>query len=121
MRWVASGGPPTPATVFTRPAKPQLRSPECRRVEWGRDSSPASPKNRGNIKVSGLPGQAPQSPIQWLAGVRVRHAQELLETTDYTVDRIAAQAGFPSVSNFRAQFAQTVGVNAGGYRRTFRG
>ncbi|MGW1680180.1 GlxA family transcriptional regulator [Saccharopolyspora sp. NPDC002376] len=61
-----------------------------------------------------------QSPIQWLAGVRIRHAQELLEITDYTIDRIAAQAGFPSPSNFRAQFTQTVGVNPGAYRTTFR-
>ncbi|MFT4127364.1 MAG: helix-turn-helix domain-containing protein [Gordonia sp. (in: high G+C Gram-positive bacteria)] len=61
-----------------------------------------------------------QSPIQWLTGVRLRHAQELLETTDYTIDRIAAQVGFPSPSNFRAQFAQTVGVNPAAYRKTFR-
>ncbi|MDI5982754.1 GlxA family transcriptional regulator, partial [Amycolatopsis magusensis] len=61
-----------------------------------------------------------QSPIQWLTGVRVRHAQELLEITDHTVDRIAAQVGFPSPSNFRTQFAQTVGVNPGAYRKTFR-
>jgi len=61
-----------------------------------------------------------QSPIQWLAGVRIRHAQELLETTDHTVDRIAAQTGFPTTSNFRSQFAATVGVTPGAYRRTFR-
>ncbi|KIH99562.1 AraC family transcriptional regulator [Streptomonospora alba] len=61
-----------------------------------------------------------QSPVQWLAGVRIRHAQELLETTDHTVDRIAAQTGFSSASNFRAQFTQTVGVTPSGYRKTFR-
>lgn len=61
-----------------------------------------------------------QSPIQWLVGVRIRHAQELLETTDYTVDRIAGQVGFSTPSNFRTQFAQTVGVTPGVYRKTFR-
>jgi len=61
-----------------------------------------------------------QSPIQWLTGVRIRHAQELLETTDHTVDRIADQVGFPTTSNFRTLFAQTVGVTPGAYRRTFR-
>ncbi|WP_405059196.1 helix-turn-helix domain-containing protein [Kribbella sp. NBC_01505] len=61
-----------------------------------------------------------QSPIQWLTGVRIRHAQELLETTDQTVERIADKVGFPTASNFRALFAQTVGVNPGAYRRTFR-
>ncbi len=61
-----------------------------------------------------------QSPIQWLTGVRIRHAQELLETTDYTVERIADKVGFPTASNFRTLFAQTVGVPPGAYRRTFR-
>nr|WP_202886758.1 helix-turn-helix domain-containing protein [Kribbella sandramycini] len=60
-----------------------------------------------------------QSPMQWLTGVRIRHAQELLETTDHTVDRIALQVGFPTSSNFRTLFAQTVGVTPGVYRKTF--
>jgi transcriptional regulator GlxA family with amidase domain len=61
-----------------------------------------------------------QSPIQWLGGVRIRQAQELLETTDHTIDRVAAQTGFGSTGNFRAQFVRTVGVTPGVYRRTFR-
>lgn len=62
-----------------------------------------------------------QPPMLWLAGVRIRHAQELLETTDYGVERIARQAGFPSSSNFRAAFRKTLGVSPSDYRRTFRG
>ncbi|MFE3176129.1 GlxA family transcriptional regulator [Amycolatopsis sp. NPDC059090] len=61
-----------------------------------------------------------QSPMQWVAGVRLRQAQELLETTDHTVDRIAAQTGFPTTSNFRSQFGQVVGVPPGAYRKVFR-
>ncbi|WP_116199648.1 GlxA family transcriptional regulator [Amycolatopsis circi] len=61
-----------------------------------------------------------QSPMQWVAGVRLRQAQELLETTDHTVDRIAAQTGFPTTSNFRSQFGQVVGVTPGAYRKVFR-
>jgi transcriptional regulator GlxA family with amidase domain len=61
-----------------------------------------------------------QSPIQWLSGVRIRHAQELLETTDHTVDRIAAQTGFPTTSNFRSQFGQILGITPGAYRKVFR-
>lgn len=61
-----------------------------------------------------------QSPMQWVAGVRLRLAQELLETTDHTVDRIAAQTGFPSTSNFRSQFGQVLGVTPGAYRKVFR-
>lgn len=61
-----------------------------------------------------------QSPMQWVSGVRIRHAQELLETTDYTVDRIAARTGFPTTSNFRLQFGQILGVTPGAYRKIFR-
>lgn len=62
-----------------------------------------------------------QSPMQWLGGVRIRHAQELLETTDYGVERIARQVGFPSPSNFRALFRRVTGVTPHAYRTTFRG
>ncbi|MBM6402729.1 helix-turn-helix domain-containing protein [Phycicoccus sp. CSK15P-2] len=61
-----------------------------------------------------------QSPMQWVSGVRLRHAQELLETTDHTVDRIAADTGFPTTSNFRSQFGQSLGVTPGAYRKVFR-
>ena len=62
-----------------------------------------------------------QSPVQWLGGVRIRHAQELLETTDYGVERIARQVGFPSPSNFRALFRRATGVTPHAYRTTFQG
>lgn len=62
-----------------------------------------------------------QSPVQWLGGVRIRHAQELLETTDYGVERIARQVGFPSPSNFRTLFRRATGVTPHAYRTTFRG
>ncbi|MFD6140711.1 GlxA family transcriptional regulator [Promicromonospora sp. NPDC060271] len=56
-----------------------------------------------------------------LAGVRIRHAQELLETTTYGVERIARQVGFPSPSNFRTLFRRATGVTPHAYRTTFRG
>ncbi|RAO31517.1 hypothetical protein PSN13_04081 [Micromonospora saelicesensis] len=56
----------------------------------------------------------------WVSGVRIRHAQDVLETTDHTVDRIAAQTGFPTTSNFRSQFTQLLGVTPGAYRKVFR-
>jgi transcriptional regulator GlxA family with amidase domain len=62
-----------------------------------------------------------QSPIQWLAGVRIRHAQELLETTDHSIERIARQVGFSSPTNFRALFRRATGVAPKSYRATFRG
>lgn len=61
-----------------------------------------------------------QSPMEWVTGVRVRHAQELLETTDHGVERIARQVGFAGPANFRAHFRRLVGVTPRDYRSTFR-
>lgn len=61
-----------------------------------------------------------QTPMQWVAGVRVRHAQQLLETTTYGVERIGAQVGFSSAANFREQFRRLTGVAPQGYRNSFR-
>lgn len=61
-----------------------------------------------------------QSPMQWLAGVRVRHAQQLLESTDLAVERIGREVGFASPANFREQFRRLAGVSPQGYRTTFR-
>lgn len=62
-----------------------------------------------------------QSPMEWVAGVRVRHAQELLETTDHGVEQIARRVGFASPSNFRSHFRRLVGVTPQSYRSTFTG
>ncbi|MDX2356526.1 helix-turn-helix domain-containing protein [Dietzia sp. PP-33] len=42
-----------------------------------------------------------QSPVDWLTGVRIRHAQELLDTTDRRVEHLARHVGFSTLSNFR--------------------
>ncbi|NEW27138.1 GlxA family transcriptional regulator [Nocardia cyriacigeorgica] len=60
-----------------------------------------------------------QSPMEWVAGVRVRHAQGLLETTDHPIDRIAVQVGFTSPSTFRTHFRRLAGVTPRQYRSTF--
>lgn len=61
-----------------------------------------------------------QAPMQWLTGVRVRHAQQLLETTSVGVERIGRDVGFASPANFREQFRRLTGVSPQGYRNTFR-
>jgi len=61
-----------------------------------------------------------QTPMRWLNGVRIRLAQELLETTDHGVDRIAYQVGFTSPTNFRVQFKRVSGVAPQAYRDAFR-
>jgi transcriptional regulator GlxA family with amidase domain len=58
--------------------------------------------------------------MQWLNAVRIRHAQELLETTDHGIDRIAYQVGFTSPTSFRAQFKKISGLAPRAYRGSFR-
>ncbi|UGU29395.1 helix-turn-helix domain-containing protein [Mycolicibacterium smegmatis] len=61
-----------------------------------------------------------QTPMQWVTGVRIRHAQQLLERTSDSVETISAQVGFSSAANFRDQFKRMVGVPPQAYRATFR-
>lgn len=61
-----------------------------------------------------------QTPMQWLTGVRVRHAQQLLETSRYGVEHIGTEVGFASAANFREQFRRLTGVSPQHYRNTFR-
>jgi transcriptional regulator GlxA family with amidase domain len=61
-----------------------------------------------------------QTPMQWLTGVRVRHAQQLLERTVHGVEKIGRDVGFSSPANFREQFRRLTGVPPQSYRNTFR-
>jgi transcriptional regulator GlxA family with amidase domain len=61
-----------------------------------------------------------QTPMQWLTGVRIRHAQQLLESTPQGVERIGRDVGFSSPANFREQFRRLTGVAPQSYRNTFR-
>ncbi|PNG23560.1 helix-turn-helix domain-containing protein [Streptomyces cahuitamycinicus] len=60
------------------------------------------------------------TPLQWLLTQRIRHAQELLEQTDDSVDTIAAATGMGTATTLRRHFNRTVGVPPDAYRRTFR-
>jgi transcriptional regulator GlxA family with amidase domain len=61
-----------------------------------------------------------QPPMQWVTGVRVRHAQQLLESTAHCVEKIGRDVGFSSPANFREQFRRLTGVAPQSYRNTFR-
>ncbi|MBO2464614.1 helix-turn-helix domain-containing protein [Actinomadura violacea] len=75
-----------------------------------------SPRNLGRHfrSVTGT------TPLQWLLSQRIRHAQELLETTDDGIDAIAAATGMGTATTLRRHFNRTVGVPPDTYRRTFR-
>ncbi|WP_432973111.1 GlxA family transcriptional regulator [Dactylosporangium sp. CA-233914] len=59
------------------------------------------------------------SPLQWLVGQRVRLAQELLETTDDSIERIARRTGFGTPANLRIHFARQTSVTPTTYRQVF--
>lgn len=56
------------------------------------------------------------TPSRWLTRCRVRRAQRLLETTDWSIDRIADASGLGSAANFRAHFSALVGTSPSRYR-----
>ncbi|WP_084962755.1 helix-turn-helix domain-containing protein [Thermoactinospora rubra] len=60
------------------------------------------------------------TPLQWLLTQRIRRAQELLETTDDSVEAIAEATGMGTATTLRRHFNRTVGVSPDTYRRTFR-
>ncbi|MEU9125255.1 helix-turn-helix domain-containing protein [Streptomyces sp. NPDC048506] len=60
------------------------------------------------------------TPLQWLLTQRIRHAQELLEATDDSIDAVAAATGMGTATTLRRHFNRTVGVPPDTYRRTFR-
>ncbi|MFD8568255.1 GlxA family transcriptional regulator [Streptomyces sp. NPDC059639] len=61
------------------------------------------------------------TPMTWLTAQRVDRARELLERTDHTIDRVAAETGFGTDVSLRQHFRRTLGVSPGAYRATFRG
>ncbi|ALN61634.1 bacterial regulatory helix-turn-helix s, AraC family protein [Lysobacter antibioticus] len=58
---------------------------------------------------------------QWLTGQRLARAQRLLETSDASLDAIAAETGFGTPASLRQHFAAQLGTSPSAYRRGFRG
>ncbi|CAN5754020.1 helix-turn-helix domain-containing protein [soil metagenome] len=56
---------------------------------------------------------------QWIQNQRLALAQRLLETTDHTVEQVAAGAGFGSAVSLRKHFVSTFKVSPTAYRRQF--
>jgi len=63
--------------------------------------------------------QVGTTPALWVARARIRRAQRLLETTDLSIERVAAGAGFRSSAVLREHFGRTVGTSPQAYRRCF--
>jgi len=57
----------------------------------------------------------------WLLAERLALTQRLLESTEQSVDHIAALAGFGSPVSLRHHFRQSLGVSPSAWRQTFKG
>ncbi|NEE02278.1 GlxA family transcriptional regulator [Phytoactinopolyspora halotolerans] len=57
------------------------------------------------------------TPMQWLIRRRLQRAQELLETTDLTVDEIARRSGFGSAVALRQHFRRVLSTTPTAHRR----
>lgn len=58
--------------------------------------------------------------VQWLVAQRVAKAQQLLETTDMPIERLATEVGFGTALSLRQHFAGQVRTSPSAYRRAFR-
>jgi AraC family transcriptional activator FtrA len=61
------------------------------------------------------------APIEWLIRLRVRRAQDLLESTSEPIDRIAERSGFGTPETLRHHFRKVVGTSPSRWRLSFRG
>ncbi|MER6511672.1 helix-turn-helix domain-containing protein [Nonomuraea sp. NPDC001636] len=60
------------------------------------------------------------TPHRWLLERRLQLAEELLETTELSVEAVAVRAGFGGADTLRHHFAARRGVAPAAYRRAFR-
>jgi len=61
------------------------------------------------------------APIEWLIRLRVRRAQDLLETSGASIDHIADASGFGAPETLRHHFRKVVGTSPSAWRNSFRG
>ncbi|MEV0032579.1 helix-turn-helix domain-containing protein [Nocardia sp. NPDC050793] len=59
------------------------------------------------------------TPLQWLLRARTNRAQQLLETTTLSIDRIAEQTGFGAANTLRYHFTRFIGISPQAYRTMF--
>ncbi len=61
------------------------------------------------------------TPYAWIIEHRVAAAEELLESADMSIERVAHEVGFATAATLRQHFSARRGVSPQGYQRTFAG
>ncbi|MGW0553851.1 GlxA family transcriptional regulator [Streptomyces sp. NPDC002926] len=118
-QFIVHDRPPTPGGVTLEPLLRWMEENAGRELTVGEIAAHAGLSTRTLNRR--FREQTATTPVQWLHRARVRQAQYLLETTGYSVDRIATQVGFGSPTAFRDRFKRQVGTSPHAYRRAFRG
>jgi AraC family transcriptional regulator, transcriptional activator FtrA len=59
------------------------------------------------------------TPLRWLLNQRLARAQTLLESTGFSVEKVAELSGLGTANNLRHHFVKQIGVSPSDYRRAF--
>jgi len=65
-------------------------------------------------------GATGYSPLDYVQSLRIEEAKQMLETTDDTIDDIAALVGYDDPNSFRRLFKRTTGITPHQYRVRFK-
>ena len=60
------------------------------------------------------------TPMNYILSIRIRNAQILLETTDYSISNIASMVGYENAFYFSRLFKKHKGLSPAAYRKAFR-
>jgi transcriptional regulator GlxA family with amidase domain len=58
-----------------------------------------------------------QSPLEYIQTLRMEEAKQMLETSDMSLDNVAAEVGYVEPASFRRLFRKLVGLTPSDYRR----
>lgn len=116
------------AQFIERPTMPVGSDPLARTREWML-SSLAEPLTvtamaataRSSVRTfsRNFASQTGQTPLRWLHAQRIELAREMLETSDLSIDEIAARSGLGSPANFRTHFKRATSLSPQRYRQAF--
>jgi methylphosphotriester-DNA--protein-cysteine methyltransferase len=115
-----SGRSAEPAVSIPARHRPLIVEAATRYATNGGDGEHAPPFGSRRTFLRRFRQTTGTSPHAWLTSQRLNQAEELLETTDLSIEHIAHHVGYTSGAALRDQFVQHRGVPPRDYRRTFR-
>jgi len=116
------------AQFVAAPASPRTGSGLAPTLEWARARLDRPLTVRDLAAHAGLStrqlarrmqAELGTGPLDWLHRQRVARAQELLEQTEASIERVAASSGLGTAATLRRHFHRSVGVTPAAYRAAF--